>query len=208
MIQLLYTDIRQISEQRFDEELAQLPPAMRADIERYRFMKDRKCRLAGRVMIRERLRRQMVGVDLRQWQIDHNKKPLLPRAPYSSISHSGHLVLLAIAPLGIGVDIEREGTIDSQAIVHFFHPSEIEYYHAATDPQSAFFNIWVRKEAFLKAVGTGIVEGLDTVSVLDDVVRYHGQQWYLHKIDRWAAYQSALCSPQPVAGWWWKPFFW
>ncbi len=208
MIKLLYSDIRELNDDEFQNQLQTLPTEMQADIERYRFMKDKKCRLVGRVMVRHFLQQNHFPADLKQWQVDANKKPFLPQAPPFNISHSGHMVLLAFAEHTIGVDVEREGNVDSNAIVHFFHPEEIEYYRAAEDQEKAFFNIWVRKEAFLKAVGTGTVEGLDTVSVLGDVISYHDQQWYIHKIDRWDGYQSALCSPNPVGGWWWKQFKW
>ncbi len=168
---------------------------MQKEIDRYRFMPDKKRRLLSRVIIRQYLQDHAYPSDLRDWSIDKHKKPYLPQAPPFNISHSGDLVLVAFAEHLIGIDIEIEGAVDMDAIVHFFHPEEIAYFKSSNHSPAAFFHIWVRKEAFLKAVGVGLLQGLDTVNVLPDVIDFDERRWLIQKIDQWPGYQSALCMP-------------
>jgi 4'-phosphopantetheinyl transferase len=78
-----------------------------------------------------------------------------------SIAHSGSVVAVAFTRAGIiGIDVEREDpTVDRAAIARrFFSPDEAQSL-AALDQSTqleAFFSLWVRKEAMLKAVGDGL----------------------------------------------------
>ncbi|MCC5937071.1 MAG: 4'-phosphopantetheinyl transferase superfamily protein [Lunatimonas sp.] len=82
-----------------------------------------------------------------------------------NLSYSGRVVLIALADFPIGVDIERiNPTFAYQDIVgHYFSPEESRYISNARDSADAFFLLWTRKEAVLKAVGIGLVDDLHTV---------------------------------------------
>jgi 4'-phosphopantetheinyl transferase len=78
-----------------------------------------------------------------------------------NLSHSDGLALCAITVAGqIGVDVERLRPIDdADAIVHrYFAPGEVRQYQATRVPDrtAAFFSTWTRKEAYVKAVGSGL----------------------------------------------------
>lgn len=87
-----------------------------------------------------------------------------------NLSHSREFGLLAVAKTGpVGVDIEEVRPLpEMDALVsRFFSPSEQARFSPlppATKP-GAFFNLWTRKEAFLKATGEGIAERLNRVEV-------------------------------------------
>lgn len=79
-----------------------------------------------------------------------------------NVAHSGSLALIAISRgQAIGVDVERIRTgIEFQAIgKQVFTPSELrELAQRAPDQQmNAFFDLWARKEAFLKCRGDGLM---------------------------------------------------
>lgn len=89
-----------------------------------------------------------------------------------NLSHSADLMLLSIsrgAP--VGVDVERVRTMrDAQAIAQrFFSAREARWLEGMTevDRSRAFFRLWTRKEAMLKATGDGISAGLADVEMLD-----------------------------------------
>ncbi len=101
-------------------------------------------------------------------------KPYLPDAALRfSVSHSGDLILIAFS-LGseIGVDVEEiRETSDTMAIARRFFTSEEADALAALPPDRrtpAFFAIWCRKEAVLKATGQGVSGGLDSFRVTLD----------------------------------------
>ena len=101
-------------------------------------------------------------------------KPYLPDSDLRfNLSHSVDLALYAFARgRDVGVDLERE-TRKVKALdiaERFFSASEKEFLRSLPEDglQAAFLRIWTRKEAYVKAVGTGITEGLSTFSVAPD----------------------------------------
>lgn len=87
-----------------------------------------------------------------------------------NLSHSGDRAVLAFsADFELGVDIEKtRDDVDHQAISErFFSPAE----RAALEREPAgrrsraFFEIWTRKEAFIKARGGGLTIALDSFDV-------------------------------------------
>ncbi|MFT9788096.1 4'-phosphopantetheinyl transferase family protein [Streptomyces rhizosphaericola] len=80
-------------------------------------------------------------------------------ALHFSLAHSRGLVAVAVAPRVIGVDVERlpsTGTVEACArALHTRERAEL----AAVPPeerQAYFGRLWTRKEAYLKALGTGL----------------------------------------------------
>jgi 4'-phosphopantetheinyl transferase len=76
-----------------------------------------------------------------------------------SLSHGGDLVLIGIADVPIGVDVEalpEERALDDLASV--LHPGEQAELAALPAEQrvAAFARLWTRKEAYLKGLGTGL----------------------------------------------------
>ncbi|MEI7725754.1 MAG: 4'-phosphopantetheinyl transferase superfamily protein [Bacteroidota bacterium] len=89
---------------------------------------------------------------------------------FFNISHSQYSFLLAFGYGGrIGIDIELlQGNEDLPALVHYaFSPAETNHYQRDASPKR-FTEIWTLKEAFLKAVGTGLVDSLPSITVAGD----------------------------------------
>lgn len=105
----------------------------------------------------------VLGVEPTSLTFEHSRhgKPLLPRGPSFSISHSGGFVLLAFAADGrLGVDVEavRVPSDLLKLARRAFVPEEAAEIEAMKEGQRLrpFFRIWSRKEAILKALGTGL----------------------------------------------------
>ncbi len=87
-----------------------------------------------------------------------------------NLSHSHGLAVCAVA-MGreVGIDVERVRPRDSfdQIAERFFSPREFAAYQQVPEAQRlrAFFECWTRKEAFLKARGSGLAFPLDQFDV-------------------------------------------
>ena len=80
-----------------------------------------------------------------------------------SLSHTGSVVLIGLGDLPLGVDVEKvpeERAV--QQVGSSFHPREAEELLdlPADERPGAFARVWVRKEALLKAIGTGLSRGI------------------------------------------------
>lgn len=116
------------------------------------------------------------------------------RALHFNLSHSGDLVLIAVADVPLGVDVEAwalgtsDGELDDMAVVAF-SPLEREVMRTAptTDRRRVFFDTWARKEAYIKATGDGVSAGLDhfDVSASVDDARLLADRHDSAAPDRW-----------------------
>jgi 4'-phosphopantetheinyl transferase len=121
------------------------------------------------VLSRANLRRvigRARGIDPRELRFeygDHDKPENEGGVmPSFNLSHSHRLAILGVTtgPVRLGVDIEhgREGR-DFEGIARsFFSPREREHLSALPEAEraAAFYRAWSRKEAYLKALGTGL----------------------------------------------------
>lgn len=81
-----------------------------------------------------------------------------------SLSHGGDLVLVGVASVPIGVDVEvlPELEVVTELAATLHHAEAREVLAAAPgDSSSVFARLWVRKEAYLKGIGTGLGRDLD-----------------------------------------------
>lgn len=95
-----------------------------------------------------------------------------PRSLAFNLSHAGHYALLACMAAGqVGVDVERVVPLDYDEIVRLaFSEAEARSLRALDEGERrrAFFLGWTRKEAYLKARGEGLTDGLQLVTVALD----------------------------------------
>jgi 4'-phosphopantetheinyl transferase len=97
--------------------------------------------------------------------------PPVGRSLHFSLSHSGSQGLLAAGwgrRLGIDLEARRAETEVEALAGRFFSPGEVTALAALGEPgerRAAFFRAWTRKEAYIKALGTGVFQGLDSFDV-------------------------------------------
>lgn len=130
----------------------------------------------------------------------HGRPELLddPSVRFSA-SSSGALVLLAVARFDIGVDVERQ---------EHFHCDADEILDLVTSEQDVIeepgsrgvARLWVRKEATVKAAGTGVAEAATFSVARPDPTSqpralHDGRIWELHDIDVGPPYAAALARP-------------
>lgn len=87
-----------------------------------------------------------------------------------SVSHSGNWwgCLMAAEPVGFDLEMIREKVNYEKIARRFFTVDECAL--ILTTGADAFFDVWVRKEAYVKYLGSGLAEGLDSFSVVENGV--------------------------------------
>ena len=129
-----------------------------------------------------------------KWDTDKNGKPYLIDYPdiYMNLTHSKDYAACVISDKSVGVDIQYMRDVDMKIANRFFAPDEQEHIKNAEDKKSAFYELWVRKESLVKAVGTGLRVPLDSFSVLEDVVSY-GDSNYKFKMHNISDDEYKMC---------------
>ncbi len=108
------------------------------------------------------------------WETDENGKLFIPNSKfYVNLSHSGKYAVCAVSDKPIGIDIQKCAEPDMRLAERFFSPEEVEYLKSGGD----FFEIWVKKESFVKAVGKGLGMSLSGFSVLSGTIKYNGAEY-------------------------------
>lgn len=145
-------------------QLACLSPQELARAGRFAFDRHRRRYLAARCALRERLA-QHTGIAARDLQLAEGPlgKPFLAQMPpcYFNLSHSEDWALIGLSDESeIGVDIEMLRPMADAASLaqRHFTPLEAAACMALEGEarDAAFLRVWTRKEACLKAVGTGL----------------------------------------------------
>ncbi|WP_435736511.1 4'-phosphopantetheinyl transferase superfamily protein [Cellulosimicrobium sp. PMB13] len=128
-------------------------------------------------------------------------KPVLDGGPHFSLAHTLGAFAVAIGPTPVGVDVE--GVPDHRvvrSVSSSLHPRERAEIadHAQDARGGAFARTWTRKEAYLKAIGTGLSRDLS----LDDVgagpvPRSPGPGWHVADVQLPEPFTGAVawCDP-------------
>jgi len=127
---------------------------------------------AGRALLRVLLGRCLgIGPAEVRFRYERYGKPALDGADlFFNMSRSGGYALYAVTrEREIGVDIEEIRDIPEMDRIAGSHFSGAELRHYCSKSgwikRQAFFQLWTRKEALLKAVGTGLAGTVDAVHV-------------------------------------------
>jgi len=143
-----------------------------------------------------------------QLAFEPNGKPFLAGTDvHFNVSHSGNIAVVALSRRGpIGVDVERyDRRVDVLGVAdRFFAAMEVRKLHdlPAHQLERGFYACWTRKEAYIKALGTGLSHDLASFSVTlapDEPVTFCGAEretWELAALTVDAGYSAALVAPR------------
>ena len=106
-------------------------------------------------------------------ELRRKKGGRINRDAFFSLSHSGDILICAVSHCNIGADCQvvniRDIKTCRKIAGRFFSPRENLVLDQLPDDDytDKFFELWTKKEAYVKYTGRGLSEGLDTFSVFD-----------------------------------------
>ena len=191
---------------RYEEFLRVLDDDERARASRFHFEKHRRHFVVGRSVLRLLLGRYLETQpeDVRFCYGPQGKPALDGEHRESSLrfnaSHSGELALYAFfQDHEVGVDVELiKGDFATEEIAErFFSAGEIKVLSALPVPEKpvAFFKTWTRKEAYIKAIGSGLSHPLDQFDVTEAI-----PGWSILDLDAGSGYCAALAVNAVIHG--------
>ncbi len=94
------------------------------------------------------------------------------RRIYFSLSHSGDFLALVISDKDVGIDIEKIREAKENLVNRVCCENEKKEIFSDENPDLKFTEIWTRKEAYLKALGTGIDRELTSIDTTDEKLKF------------------------------------
>lgn len=155
-------------EKRFARLVKTIPQARREKAASFRHEGARRLSLAASLLLERALSDEGLHAD--EIALTEHGKPYLPQLPgfHFSLSHSENMALCAVSGRELGCDIELPRGFDPKIARRFFHPAECEWLfsHPEEEQPDAFFRLWTCKESFIKAIGLGLSQKLDSFAVI------------------------------------------
>ena len=191
-----FCKIDAIRNSEIDQYLTMLPNFMAEEIYRYRLESDRKAKLLSRLMLLKYLREDKKEYLINDWRRDSNYKPFIAGWKFFNIAHSGEIAACTCSTSEVGLDVEKKILISFSEITSQFCLEEKDYIFGSDNIVDRFYEIWVKKEAVLKAAGLGIVNGLQEICCLQEQVIFKNKIWYFRKLNLGEGYTAFLCTPE------------
>lgn len=129
------------------------------------------------------------------------EKPRLisPAGVYFNLSHSGEWTVIAISDNEVGVDIQQVKPVTLRLARRFFAEDERRQIEEAGDGATElFYRFWTVKEAYLKALGTGLNRPLNSFSVRFTAggAKLDGGEWLVSEFDCFEGYKLACVAKE------------
>ena len=135
-----------------------------------------QCSLVSQALLRIAAARTL-RVPAQQVQIAYTDrgKPFLPDTGwYCSVSHTDGLCVCALSDREVGVDVERIRPHTPRVAARVFSESEQIRLQNSDVPDQCFFEIWTKRESFVKCLGTGLS---DISAEIPETARFHSFTW-------------------------------
>ncbi|MBQ9981218.1 MAG: 4'-phosphopantetheinyl transferase superfamily protein [Oscillospiraceae bacterium] len=149
-------------------------------IERFYFDKDKITSLFSELLARKVISEKTgLKYDDIVFLLTEKGKPYILQADsyHFSVSHSGRCIVFADNTSPIGVDTEFIKDAKMNIAKNYFSADEYEYIKQSGEPDRTFFEIWTKKEAYVKMTGEGISVGFDTFSTFDEKKKKDFYTW-------------------------------
>ena len=155
----------------FAAEYARLPAWRRGRCDAFRFPADKRRSVAAWVLLRNVLVERGEEADSLDVVENEAGRPAFASRPdlQFNLSHAGGRVMAVVASVPVGCDVEEVAPLREGVAESCLTPGELVRLAAEPEGPSrdrAFCAMWVRKESYVKARGSGLSTDLKSFSVL------------------------------------------
>lgn len=198
---LFYTFISQNKPEEIDVFFRTLTEELKLSISQYQNQKDRKARVLSKFLTAKLFHQFYPDyqLDWKRLKKDENSKPYLEGYHFNfSSAHSEDLCLVCASVNNkCGVDVEVLNPLDVSVYKDFLHSEEQDYLLKSQNSVDNFYNIWVKKEAVIKASGLGVSKELNEVNTLPDCIQVNGQDFFTNEVFISELYKVFIASENP-----------
>jgi 4'-phosphopantetheinyl transferase len=173
---------KNVDAERIYKVCQKLPSEIRLKAESFRFENDKICYLIGKLMLNRVLEDH--ARDIRNLKFNEFGKPFIDNFLDFSTSHSEDRIVFCFSSEGkVGIDIEKITKIHIENFESILTRNELNYIDSQKDKSRHFLNIWTKKEAVLKAMGTGLCDDIVLLETLNPLVIFKEEIWFFKEID-------------------------
>ena len=187
MLKLFYCDISKMSEAEFQKLYYKSDENRKAKADRLRKRPAKRLSLAAGELMRNAIANEF-NIDAKDLRFRTGKsgKPYVENVKVEfSISHSGDIAVCAISDKPVGIDIERIKDVNINAAKRLFTPDEQSYvFEKWSLAKQRFFEVWTRKEAYVKMLGKGIPYFTEFSTMGNQSIETHIREKYIVSVAR------------------------
>ena len=165
--------------------LNELPSDINKKVISYKSREEQLSRICGKLLLSRLLSESGLGSMATLADLSYNEyaKPYMHADVDFSIAHSGSVVICALSKeYKIGVDVEKIKETEISIFKDHFTCGEWSYIANSPDPLTGFYNLWVRKEAVMKATGKGIFQSATETDASKDQVVIEKTAYFIKDI--------------------------
>lgn len=171
MIYMLCADISSADKDCYRRLYEKASPERKKQADRYLRPEDKL-----RCVTADALLRRAAGLDIDRIEKNGFGKPYIKDRQdfFYNLSHSGRYVVIAWGGSEVGVDVQQQDAdVNMEAISKRFFTADEQSY--IREDLLRFYEIWTKKESYLKYTGKGLHKDLRSFSTLapDSGIRYH-----------------------------------
>ena len=159
MLKLYHCDISKMSDDEFIKFCYGEKGTTKEKMQKLNKKRAKKLSVAAGALVRRAIAEEFnIDKDSIRFRRDKKGKPYTESAKVEfSISHSKSIAVCAISDRPVGIDIEKMRDVNFNVAKRLFTPDEQKYVFQIKKLQKQrFFEVWTRKEAYVKLLGYGI----------------------------------------------------
>lgn len=156
----------------FDEKYAQVLPWRKNKIDKYKYDSDKRLSLGCSLLLNRAESDLHINPKTEEIEVNEFGKPFFKKHPeiHFNLSHSSSMAMCAISSVNIGCDIEKTDKIRMNIVKRFFSPEEQLALKNSQDKDLSFYEIWTRKESYVKMLGTGLNTAFESFNSFDSAL--------------------------------------
>ncbi len=170
-------NIRDLSDESYTHYYSLMSEKKKQRVNRFRFENDKKRTVVGEMLARGAIS-EWCGTSEESivFEIAEHGKPYAKDLNVEfNISHSADMVVCVVDTQSVGVDIEKIRPVDLNTAKRIFNDEEVHYIfecipdtedyndHTNDAVLQRFFELWTKKEAYGKLIGTGLFTEMDAI---------------------------------------------